>query len=167
MLNCFNSLNHIHMYSHCQSYLEFGLTRVLVDEINSGTTICVLSSTANTMHADALATLGANASEGLVLTPQSRNILSSASEELKKEPLAVTAGRLSVCPILKSNRCKSFEDLPPIDFIYDYHNFVHVTTTQLLLHAWKLSTDGIIKIRTKTTIFFTRFHLSCLWALYP
>ena len=39
--------------------------------------------------AGALATLGATASVGMVLTPQSRNILSPASEELNLGPVYV------------------------------------------------------------------------------
>ena len=44
--------------------------------------ICCLCYTANTMPIDALATLGARASAGMVLTPKSRNIPSPSSEEL-------------------------------------------------------------------------------------
>ena len=68
------------MYSYVESHLGFGLTQV--DEINCGT--CCLSYTANTMPADALATLGARASACMVLTPQSQNIAPPASEELIK-----------------------------------------------------------------------------------
>ena len=58
------------MYSHFESYLEFALTQL--DEIKSGTTrhVTSLSYTANAMPADALATLGASASTGMVLTCQ-------------------------------------------------------------------------------------------------
>ena len=44
--------------------------------------MCHLSFTANTMLTGGLAYLGARASAGLVLTPQSQNIPSPASEEL-------------------------------------------------------------------------------------
>ena len=43
--------------------------------------ICHLSYTANMMSADALATLGASASAGMVLTHKTRDIPSPTSEE--------------------------------------------------------------------------------------
>ena len=53
-------------------------------KINSETAIDVVCPTcSNTMPADALVTLGARASAGMVLTPKRRNILFPASEELK------------------------------------------------------------------------------------
>ena len=55
------------MYSHFECYLEFGLTQV--DEFSYGMTEH-LSYMANTMPADALATSGARASAGMVLTLQ-------------------------------------------------------------------------------------------------
>ena len=45
--------------------------------------LSVIYSQLNTMPADALATLGASASSGMVLTPKSWNIPSPASEELR------------------------------------------------------------------------------------
>ena len=49
-----------------QSFGEVGFTQI--EEINSGTTIDVLSYTANAMPADALVTYGAMASAGMVLS---------------------------------------------------------------------------------------------------
>ena len=50
--------------------------------------ICCPSYTANTMLAN-LATLGAKASAGMVLTPLSRDIAYLASEELRVDRLAI------------------------------------------------------------------------------
>ena len=63
MLNCLKRLQKI--YSHFELHLGFGLTQV--DEITSGTTVHILPYTVNTLPADALATLGARASAGMVL----------------------------------------------------------------------------------------------------
>ena len=60
----------IYMYSHFESYLGFGLTQVY--EIDSGTTIHIVCpiQPIPCLSADALATLGARSSAGMVLTPK-------------------------------------------------------------------------------------------------
>ena len=51
--------------------MYFALDLTQADEINSGNNnTCCLSYTVNTIPADALATLGASASAGMVLTPK-------------------------------------------------------------------------------------------------
>ena len=52
-----------------ESYLGFGLTQVMKFYSRTKTYV-ICPYTANTMFADALATLGARASTGMVLTPQ-------------------------------------------------------------------------------------------------
>ena len=70
------------MFSHFESYLEIGSTQE--GEIDYGwlwnNNTCCLSNTANIMPADAVATLRGRAPT--VFVPQSRNIPSTASEEL-------------------------------------------------------------------------------------
>ena len=66
MLNYFKeNKRYIHILNHI---LDFGLMQV--DKIDSGITIHCLSYTANIMPADALVTLVAMASAGMVLTPR-------------------------------------------------------------------------------------------------
>ena len=57
------------MYSHFISYLGFHWTED--NQIHNGATLHV-AYTVNTMPADALVTLGAKASGGMVLTPKAR-----------------------------------------------------------------------------------------------
>ena len=79
MLNCFKDYKKI--YSHFESYLGSGFNQV--DEINIWNNTCCLSYTVNIMSVDALATLVASASAGMVLIPKKRNIPSAASNELR------------------------------------------------------------------------------------
>ena len=61
---------------------------------------CCLSFTANIMPADALASLGASASAAVVLIPQTWNILSPASEEMRHLYLLLIWAHLDLIYIL-------------------------------------------------------------------
>ena len=71
--------------------------------------MCCLSYKANSMPADALATLGARASAGMVLTPHSRNIPSPSLEELISCSYLTVATAAAVTTV--KYEC-DWEDLP-------------------------------------------------------
>ena len=97
MLNCLRIIKDIFTF-HTISWILLNRRRPISEWSHP---ICYLSYTDNTMPADALATLGARASAGMVvIDPQSWNIPSPASEELIVQEACKKSIEKRTCPLV-------------------------------------------------------------------